>query len=427
MSLTACEKEIFNRILKEELVPATGCTEPVAIAYAAAAAKKALGCEPEVCEAELSGNIIKNARCVAVPNTGGLKGIEAAVAAGVVAGRAELALDVLSAATGREEEIRDFLEKRGVSVRPADNDLTFFIRVTVGAGSSRAKAVIEGFHTNLVLIEKDGIELFRSGAKSNPCCVADRSMLTVEKIVEFADVADLAEIREILERQIAFNSAISEEGLKGDWGANVGKVILKTFGDSPESRLKAVAAAGSDARMGGCDKPVIIVSGSGNQGITASVPVVEYARQKAADRERLLRALIVADLTTIHQKTGIGRLSAYCGAVSAGCGAAAGIAYLNGGGYSEIAHTVVNALAVCSGMICDGAKPSCAAKIAVAVEAGLLGYAMSLNGKEFLDGEGIVVKGVDNTIKNIGELASEGMAQTDKKILSLMTEKRCGL
>ena len=400
MSLTACEKEIFNRILKEELVPATGCTEPVAIAYAAAAAKKALGCEPEVCEAELSGNIIKNARCVAVPNTGGLKGIEAAVAAGVVAGRAELALDVLSAATGREEEIRDFLEKRGVSVRPADNDLTFFIRVTVGAGSSRAKAVIEGFHTNLVLIEKDGIELFRSGAKSNPCCVADRSMLTVEKIVEFADVADLAEIREILERQIAFNSAISEEGLKGDWGANVGKVILKTFGDSPESRLKAVAAAGSDARMGGCDKPVIIVSGSGNQGITASVPVVEYARQKGADRERLLRALIVADLTTIHQKTGIGRLSAYCGAVSAGCGAAAGIAYLNGGGYSEIAHTVVNALAVCSGMICDGAKPSCAAKIAVAVEAGLLGYAMSLNGKEFLDGEGIVVKGVDNTIKN---------------------------
>ena len=253
MSLTACEKEIFNRILKEELVPATGCTEPVAIAYAAAAAKKALGCEPEVCEAELSGNIIKNARCVAVPNTGGLKGIEAAVAAGVVAGRAELALDVLSAATGREEEIRDFLEKRGVSVRPADNDLTFFIRVTVGAGSSRAKAVIEGFHTNLVLIEKDGIELFRSGAKSNPCCVADRSMLTVEKIVEFADVADLAEIREILERQIAFNSAISEEGLKGDWGANVGKVILKTFGDSPESRLKAVAAAGSDARMGGCE------------------------------------------------------------------------------------------------------------------------------------------------------------------------------
>ena len=311
-------------------------------------------------------------------------------------------------------------------MRPADNDLTFFIRVTVGAGSSRAKAVIEGFHTNLVLIEKDGIELFRSGAKSNPCCVADRSMLTVEKIVEFADVADLAEIREILERQIAFNSAISEEGLKGDWGANVGKVILKTFGDSPESRLKAVAAAGSDARMGGCDKPVIIVSGSGNQGITASVPVVEYARQKGADRERLLRALIVADLTTIHQKTGIGRLSAYCGAVSAGCGAAAGIAYLNGGGYSEIAHTVVNALAVCSGMICDGAKPSCAAKIAVAVEAGLLGYAMSLNGKEFLDGEGIVVKGVDNTIKNIGELASEGMAQTDKKILSLMTEKRCG-
>lgn len=426
MSLTACEKEVFARILKEELVPATGCTEPIAIAYAAAVAKRALGKAPDSCAAEVSGNIIKNARCVAVPNTGGLKGIEAAVAAGVVAGNAELALDVLGAASGREEEIRLFLASREISVCPAAGDALFFISVTVRAGESYAKAVIEGFHTNLVLIEKDGRELFRSGGKDNACCVADRSLLTVEKIVEFADTAELEEIRESLERQIAFNSAISEEGLRGDWGANVGRIILKTFGECPEARLKAVAAAGSDARMGGCDKPVIIVSGSGNQGITASMPVVEYAKQKNADRERLLRALIVSDLTTIHQKTGIGRLSAFCGAVSAGCGAAAGIAYLDGGDFSRIAHTVVNALAICSGMICDGAKPSCAAKIAAAVDAGLLGYAMSLNGKEFLDGEGIVVKGVDNTIKNVGELASEGMAQTDRKILSLLTEKRSG-
>lgn len=424
MSLSACEKEIFVKILKEELVPATGCTEPIAIAYAAATATKALGEVPDCCVAEVSGNIIKNAKCVTVPNTGGLKGIDSAVAAGVVAGNAELALDVLSQASGKSNEIGQFLKNREISVRPASKDVLFYISVTVSSGQSYAKAVIEGFHTNIVLIEKNGKELFRSGVKENECCIADRSLLTVQKIVEFADTIDLGEIRECLERQIAYNSAISEEGLRGDWGANVGKVILSTFGENTESRLKAVAAAGSDARMGGCDKPVIIVSGSGNQGITASMPVVEYSKIKNIERERLLRALIVADLTTIHQKTSIGRLSAFCGAVSAGCGAAAGIAYLDGGDYSCIAHTVVNALAICSGMICDGAKPSCAAKIAAAVDAGLLGYAMSFNGKEFVDGEGIVVKGVDNTIKNVGELASEGMAQTDKKILSLLTEKK---
>ena len=413
----------YVEILKEELIPAMGCTEPIAIALAAAKARDALGRIPERCQAEVSGNIIKNVKAVTVPNTGGLKGIEASVAAGAVAGRADLELEVLSQVTPQDiEAMREFLETREIKVIPATGDRVFYIKVTVWAEGHSACCEIVDYHTNIILIQRDEEVLFHAepteGGKPEQ---TDRSVLNVEEIVRFADCLDVADVEEVLSRQIAYNSAISAEGMTGKWGAAIGKTLRNLYGDDVAVRAKAAAAAGSDARMSGCEMPVVIVSGSGNQGMTTSLPVIEYARDMKATDEELYRALAVANLVTIHQKTGIGRLSACCGAVSAGCGAAAGIAYLRGGQFDIIAHTIANTLAICSGMICDGAKPSCAAKIASAVDAGLMGYNMYLNGgHQFVDGEGIIQKGVENTIVHGGRLARQGMRRTDEEILDIM-------
>ena len=415
--------ESYVKILEEELIPAMGCTEPIAIALAAAKAGQALGTLPQACRVEVSGNIIKNVKAVTVPNTGGLKGIEAAAAAGIVAGRPELELEVLSQVTQEEiARIRPFLETCHIKVVPAEGDRVFYINVTVEADGHSACCEIVDFHTNIVRLQRDEKILFQAESRAGQVQEqTDRSVLTVEEIVQFADCLDPADVAEVLRRQIAYNTAISQEGLRGHWGAEVGKTLLGVYGDQVAVRAKAAAAAGSDARMSGCELPVVIVSGSGNQGMTASLPVIEYARDMNAPEELLLRALTVADLVTIRQKSVIGRLSAFCGAVSAGCGAAAGIAYLQGGRFDVIAHTIANTLAICSGMVCDGAKPSCAAKIATAVDAGLLGYEMYLHGgHEFVDGEGIICKGVENTIDNVGRLARQGMRRTDEEILDIM-------
>ena len=410
-------------ILKRELLPAMGCTEPIAIAYCAARARALLGCIPDSVLIEASGNIIKNVKSVIVPNTNGAKGIEAAAAAGIIAGKEELKLEVLSQVTDEEKEkLAAYLKTASIYVRPADSPFILDVSVTVKKDGSQAKARIINEHTNIVLLEKDGEVLYQGELSEQASTdMPDYSLLTVEGIVDFSDTADLSDVRELLDRQIAYNTAISQEGLRGSYGANIGKVLLKEYGTDVKNRAKAAAAAGSDARMNGCEMPVVILSGSGNQGITASLPVIEYAKEWNCNEEKLYRALLVSDLITLHQKTGIGRLSAYCGAVSAGAGAGAGIAHLAGGGFEEIAHTLVNAIAITSGIICDGAKASCAAKIAASVDAGILGWNMYRNGQQFYGGDGVVSKGVENTIRNIGRLGKDGMRETDKEIIRIMT------
>lgn len=421
--------ESYTKILKEELLPAMGCTEPIAVAYAAALARETLGVLPERTEIAVSGNILKNVKSVIVPNTGGLKGICAAAAAGIVAGKAEKVLEVISSVTdGERAKIAAYLKECAFFVEQSHSGCVFDIAVTVTGGGHKAYVHITGNHTNVVRIEKDGVSLLsrsegEEGGSAGAENMTDRSVLTVENIVRYADTVPLAEVEDVISRQIEYNSAIAEEGLRGDYGANIGKILLRAYGNSVHNRAKATAAAGSDARMNGCSLPVVIVSGSGNQGMTASLPVIVYAKELGATREQLIRAIVVSDLITVHLKAGIGTLSAYCGAVSAGCGAGAGICYLYGGRYEAVAHTVVNALAINSGVICDGAKASCAAKIASAVEAGLIGMEMYRNGSQFYDGDGIVVKGVENTIENVGELAREGMKETDEEIIRLMIRK----
>ena len=417
--------QTYVQILKEELIPAMGCTEPIAISYCAAKARAVLGCIPEDCLVEASGNIIKNVKSVVVPNTDGLKGIEAAAAAGIVAGKEERILEVISAVTqDQKKEIRKYLDQKRIRVKPLETEELLDIVIQVHGGGHKVKVRIAGYHSNIVRIEKDGDILYEIGgtAAKEGANQADRNLLNVKDIVEFADTADIRDVQEILDRQIEYNSAISEEGLRNPWGANVGKVLLNAYGNDIRVRARAAAAAASDARMSGCEMPVIINSGSGNQGITASLPVLEYAKELHADRERLYRALLVSNLVAIHQKTGMGRLSAYCGAVSAGCGAGCGIAYLQGGDFRCIAHTLVNTLAIVSGIVCDGAKPSCAGKIASAVDAGILGYEMYCQGQQFRGGEGILSKGVENTIRNVVRLGVVGMKETDKEIIQMMTE-----
>lgn len=424
MERTSIQYQTYVQILKEELVPAMGCTEPIALAYCAAKAREVLGVLPERCVVEASGNIVKNVKSVIVPNTGGLKGIEAAAAAGVVAGDAGRVLEVIAGVTEEQKvRIKEYMEKAQIQVKPLETDEILDMIVTLYGGESYAKVRIANYHTNIVLIEKDGEKLYEVGVMAtDEAQMADRSLLNVKDIYDFAKTVDLEDIREMIGRQIEYNSAISREGLEHDWGANIGSVLLKAYGDDIRVRARAVAAAGSDARMSGCEMPVIINSGSGNQGMTASLPVIEYAKELKASEEEMYRALVLSNLMTIHQKTGIGRLSAYCGAISAGCGAGCGIAYLLGGDYKTIAHTLVNALAIVSGIICDGAKPSCAGKIAAAVDAGILGYQMYINGQQFKGGDGIISKGVENTIRNIGRLSKEGMKETDKEIIQIMTD-----
>ncbi len=411
----------YSDILREELIPAMGCTEPIAIAYAAAKAREVLGKEPTEVLVEVSGNILKNVKSVVVPHTMGLRGIPAAAAIGIVAGRPERELEVLSGISSEQiDATKAFLSAVPIEVRHADTPHIFDIMITLLAGRDSAFVRLAEHHTNTVCIKKNGKVLFEKEVAVATNGLTDHNLLCIEDIISFAEEADLAPLRETLERQIEYNMAIAEEGISGNYGANIGSTLLSYGCPDIYQKMRAFAAAGSDARMNGCEMPVIICSGSGNQGLTASVPVIVYARENKCSNDELLRALIVSNLVTIHLKAGIGRLSAYCGVVSAGVGAAAGVAFLEGGRYDTIAHTVVNALAMDSGIICDGAKASCAAKIASAVDAGLLGLCMYKNGNEFYSGEGLVAKGVENTIRNIGRLARNGMAATDKEIIRIM-------
>lgn len=417
----------YVQILKEELIPAMGCTEPIALAYAAAKAREVLGVKPDRVLVEASGSIIKNVKSVIVPNTDSLKGIPAAAAAGIIAGQADRGLEVIASVTKEQiKEMKAFLENVPVEVSHIDSGITFEIVVTEYSKEEYAKVRIANYHTNIVLIEKNHevlLEIPVEGESEEG--LTDRTLLDMQSIWDFANSVDIEDVREVLSCQIEYNTAISEEGLRGNYGANIGSVLLAMEGNDIRTRAKAKAAAGSDARMNGCELPVIINSGSGNQGITCSIPVIEYAKELQCEEEKLYRALTLSNLVAIHQKTGIGRLSAYCGAVCAGAAAGAGIAYLCGGTYKDITHTIVNALAVVSGIVCDGAKASCAAKIAYAVDAGILGYNMYKNGQQFYAGDGIVTKGADETIRNVGRLGKDGMKQTNEEIIDIMVGKQC--
>ena len=419
--------ETYVRILSRELVCAMGCTEPIALAYCAAKARSVLGCLPEKIKVEASGNIIKNVKSVVVPNTCGRRGLAAAAAIGVLGGDENASLEVIAKVPDQTKEaLGAFLDRTAIEIKPLESDCLLDMIVTVYKGDSWAKVRIAGEHTNIVLIETEEKVLFEKDVKEAEEEEEDQpdyDLLTVKDIYEFACTCDLEDVRQILNRQIELNTAISQEGFRHDYGANIGKVLLKT-GNDIRTRAKASAAAGSDARMNGCELPVVICSGSGNQGMTASLPVIEYARELGADREKLYRALLISNLITLHAKNDIGRLSAYCGAVSAGAGAGAGIAFLYGGDETDISHTIVNALAISSGIVCDGAKSSCAAKIAIAVDTGIFGYEMYRNGQQFYDGDGLVLKGVENSIRNFGRLGRVGMRETDREIIFMMTEQK---
>ena len=424
------EYQAFINILREELIPAMGCTEPIAVAYCAATARDLLGAEPDRVRIEASGNIIKNVKSVIVPNTDEHKGLEAAAAIGIVAGDTKKVLQVISEVTPEQRQaMHEFMERVPSCVEVSDSQLVFDIIVTVYRDESYAKCRIINNHTHIVLLEKDGrVLLSEPIVEDSESGFTDRSFLTLGKIYDFAQTVDIADVKDLLDMQIRCNMAIAEEGLRHPYGANIGSTLLATNanvcrGNTPEAiriRAVAMAAAGSDARMSGCELPVVINSGSGNQGITASVPVVVYARALEVGEEKLYRALAISNLIAIYQKTFIGRLSAYCGAISAGCAAACAIAYLQGAGLDTIAHTLVNSVSISSGVICDGAKPSCAAKIALAVDTGIFGYEMYQNGNQLYRHDGIVQDSADATIRSVGKLASEGMRKTDEMILRIM-------
>ena len=414
----------YVQILKEELITAMGCTEPIALAYAAARCRELLGKLPEKVIVKVSGSIIKNVKSVVVPNTGGMKGIKTAVAAGLVAGRPERKLEVISEVSDEEREmLRAYADQVDMEISYLDSGRVFDIIIEAFAGEDSAKVRIANYHTNIVLEERNGEKLLETAVEGDQEeGLTDRSLLNMEDIWDFAMTCEIEDVRAILDHQIDCNMAIAKEGMIHPYGACIGQVMLDAYGNEIRNRASAMAAAGSDARMSGCELPVVINSGSGNQGITCSVPVIEYAKELCSGDEKMYRALTLSNLVAIHQKTGIGRLSAFCGAVCAGVAAGAGIAYLRGGGFKEITHTVVNGLAIVSGIVCDGAKPSCAAKIAASVNAGILGYEMYVRGQQFYGGDGLVTKGADNTIRNIGRLGKEGMAGTNDEIIKIMIE-----
>ena len=423
MDKTDCCYQSYLAILKEELVPAMGCTEPICLAYAAAKAREILGSLPKRVEIKASGNIIKNVKSVIVPNTKGMKGLKASVAAGIVAGNPDKALEVIAEVTPEQKkEISKFLDDTLMTIVPLNVIAQLDVTVTLYDGNQSSSVRIAGHHTNIVKIEKNEQTLFDSGHEADANAkLTDRKCLCMKKIYDFANTVDLEELKPIICPQIECNKAIAMEGLKNNWGANIGSTIL-SFGNDIRIKARAWAAAGSDARMSGCEMPVIINSGSGNQGMTVSLPILAYAEEYHIDEERTIRAIALSNLVAIHQKTGIGRLSAYCGAVSAGCASGCGIAYLMGESLNVIDHTLENALGIAAGIVCDGAKPSCAGKIAVSVESGILGYEMAKRGNELLGGDGIVGNDVEETIDHIGRLGRLGMKETDVEILKIMVE-----
>lgn len=411
---------IYVQILKEELVMAMGCTEPIAISYACAKATQVLDHLPDRIVVKASGSIIKNVKSVIVPHTNGLKGIEVAAAAGALYGDADAKLEVLSRATREQiEELPEYVQNTNITVQHIEQGHVLDLEIHVYYEQEHASVRIVDTHTNIVQIEKNWQVIFEDKTTSLEL-KADHSALIMKQIWDFSQTVDIDDVKEILDRQITCNMAIANEGIHNSYGANIGHVILNMDSDCVKTRAKAYAAAGSDARMNGCELPVVINSGSGNQGITCCVPVVVYAKELDCTQEQLYRALVLSNLTAIYIKTGIGTLSAFCGAVSAGAAAGAGIAYLHNGTYKEIQHTIVNALAILSGTICDGAKASCAAKIASSVDAGIMGYYMYKNKQQFYAGDGIVAHSVDETIQNIGTLGSQGMLQTNDKIIEMM-------
>lgn len=411
---------IYVQILKEELVMAMGCTEPIAISYACAKATQVLDHLPDRIVVKASGSIIKNVKSVIVPHTNGLKGIEVAAAAGALYGDADAKLEVLSRATREQiEELPEYVQNTNITVQHIEQGHVFDLEIHVYYEQEHASVRIVDTHTNIVQIEKNWQVIFEDKTTSLEL-KADHSALIMKQIWDFSQTVDIDDVKEILDRQITCNMAIANEGIHNSYGANIGHVILNMDSDCVKTRAKAYAAAGSDARMNGCELPVVINSGSGNQGITCCVPVVVYAKELDCTQEQLYRALVLSNLTAIYIKTGIGTLSAFCGAVSAGAAAGAGIAYLHNGTYKEIQHTIVNALAILSGTICDGAKASCAAKIASSVDAGIMGYYMYKNKQQFYAGDGIVAHSEDETIQNIGTLGSQGMLQTNDKIIEMM-------
>ena len=416
----------YIRILEKELICAMGCTEPIALAYCAAKTRSVLGEMPDHITIKVSGNIIKNVKSVVIPNTGGKRGIAAAAMIGVLGGNADAGLQVIANIPPETTaKLDEYLDQIPFEIAPLESDCILDMIISMSAGASTSTVRIANEHTNIVLIEKNGEKIFCKdvdNSSHDETDAPDYSLLTVKDIYDFACTCKLEDVCPILERQIRLNTEISQEGLRHNYGANIGKVLLKT-GNDVRTRAKASAAAGSDARMNGCDLPVVICSGSGNQGMTTSLPVIEYAKELGVEDEKLYRALLISNLITLHCKSDIGRLSAYCGAVSAGAGAGAGIAFLYGGDENVISHTIVNALAISSGIICDGAKSSCAAKIATAVETGILGYEMFVNGQQFYDGDGLVVKGVENSIANFSRLGRVGMRETDKEIIRMMSEQ----
>ena len=410
---------IYEEALAEELIPAMGCTEPIAIAYCAAVCREQLGAEPEEIEIWVSRNIIKNVKSVVVPNTDHMKGIEVACAAGIVAAHSERQLEVLAYITAEEKvALKELAESGKIKIHVSEEPDIFYIRVFLAANGQNAEVTIRTDHTNVTSIKKNGATIL-----SKPIVPEEeeaKSLWRIEDVLDAARHMPLDNVKHLLERQIEYNMAISKEGLDHDYGASIGKILLRRDPDSLRTRARASAAAGSDARMNGCELPVVITSGSGNQGITASVPVVIYAHALAAGEEKLLRAVLLSDLITIYLKQGIGKLSAYCGAISAGCGSGAGIAYLHDCTDEQSEHAVENALAINSGIICDGAKSSCAAKIAMAVEGGLLGFDMAMAERNFEGGDGIVQETADETIAAVGKIASQGMVETDKEIIDVM-------
>ena len=413
--------QMFVDILNNELKPAMGCTEPIAIAYCGSVVRKVLGAIPDEVYIHVSGNIIKNVKSVKVPNTNGKVGIRVAAAIGIVAGDSSKELEVIADVAEEDiDRMNNYLEEASLKVIPVENEHTLYIEIIGKKNDDYARCIIQDAHTNIFLVEKNGEVLYRNDKVVNVATVnVDKSILNIHDIIEFANIVNINDVKDILDRQIAYNLAIAFEGINGDYGANIGKTIMKYSEKDIITRCKALAAAGSDARMNGCDMPVVINSGSGNQGITCSVPVIVYAEDNNLSDEALYRALVVSNLCTIHIKNSIGKLSAFCGVVIAGAGCGAGIAYLDGGREREINHTLVNALGIISGVLCDGAKASCAAKIASSVEAGMLGYFMFKD----ISGDGFIKKGVENTIKAIGELARVGMCETDKEIIQIMMDE----
>ena len=420
------DKKVYNTyvsILKNELVVALGCTEPIAIAYAGAKVREVLEAMPDRCEINCSGNIVKNVKGVTVPNSGGMKGIDTAATLGIVGGNVKRILAVLEDITPEQIETTQKLVKEGFcSCGLIEGVENLYIIITAYAGEESATVEIRDYHSNITKIVKNGKIIFSTDdEQSEQSSGPDKSLLNVKDILEFADCVDLSDISEVISRQIECNTAISQEGLNNPWGAQVGRTLLDTFGSDVAIRAKAAAAAGSDARMSGCPMPVVINSGSGNQGITVSVPVIVYAKELHSSAEELYRALLVSNLIAIHLKNGIGPLSAFCGAVCAGCAAGCGIAWLQGGRLEDVSHTLVNSIAIVSGIVCDGAKPSCAGKIASSVDAGILGYSMFQEGQQFYAEDGIVSQGVENTIRNIYRLGAKGMCETDEEIIRIMT------